>query len=180
MAATKGRAMTELATQDGRAPIRDKVRVDDVVTANGLATHLGMTRQNVARLTAEAVIEQRSDGCYDQTASRLRYIKHLRSEHRRSARSEADADFQRAKTELIKIRIAEKHRSLVRASDHEAFVEDLVGLFLSRLSGLAARCGGRDLAVRRAIDRAVYDLRVEISQAATKLADERGEPAEPA
>ena len=26
-----------------------------------------------------AVIEQRSDGCYDQTASRLRYIKHLRS-----------------------------------------------------------------------------------------------------
>jgi hypothetical protein len=33
-----------------------------IVTANGLATHLGMTRQNVARLMAEAIIEQRSDG----------------------------------------------------------------------------------------------------------------------
>ena len=65
---------------------------DDVVTANGLATHLGMTRQNVARLTAEAVIEQRSDGGYDLTASRLNYIKHLRSEHRRSPRTQADAD----------------------------------------------------------------------------------------
>ena len=63
-----------LARQDRK---RDKARMvaDDVVTANSLATHLGMTRQNVARLTADAVIERRSDGCYDQTASRLRYIK---------------------------------------------------------------------------------------------------------
>jgi hypothetical protein len=37
---------------------------------------------------------------------------------------------------------------------------------------LSARCGGRDLAARRAIDRAVYDLRVEIAEAATKLADQ--------
>jgi hypothetical protein len=65
------------------------------------------------------------------------------------------------------------------ASEHETFVETLVGLFLSRLSGFAARCGGRDLAVRREIDRAVFDLRMEISEAATKLADERGEPYEP-
>jgi hypothetical protein len=97
--------MAELATQD-RAPKRAKARVaaDDVVSANGLATHLGMTRQNLARLTAEAVIEQRGDGYYDQTASRLRYIRHLRSEHRRSAHSEAGADFQRAKTELFQDR----------------------------------------------------------------------------
>ena len=71
--------MTELVMTD-RAAKRDKVRMvaDDIVTANSLATHLGCTRQNIARLTAEAIIEQRSDGHYDQTASRLRYIKHLR------------------------------------------------------------------------------------------------------
>ena len=55
-------------------------------------------------------------------------------------------------------------------------MDEVVGLFLSRLSGFAARCGGRDLATRRAIDQAVYDLRLEISEAATKLADQRGEP----
>ena len=68
--------MTQVMTQE-RAAKRDKVRMvaDDIVTANRLATHFGMTRQNVARLTAEAVIEQRSDGHYDQTASRLKYIK---------------------------------------------------------------------------------------------------------
>ena len=42
----------------------------------------------------------------------------------------------------------------------------MVGLSISRLSGFAARCGGRDLAARRVIDQAVYDLRLEISQAA--------------
>jgi hypothetical protein len=55
-------------------------------------------------------------------------------------------------------------------------MEQLVGLFLTGLSGLPARCGGRDLAVRRAIDKAVYDLRVEIAEACTKQADQRGEP----
>ena len=55
-------------------------------------------------------------------------------------------------------------------------MDEVVGLFVSRLSGFAARCGRRDLAARRAIDQAVNDLRLEISEAATKLADQRGEP----
>ena len=57
-----------------------------------------------------------------------------------------------------------------------AHIDAMVGLFLTRQSGFAARCGGRDLAARRAIDQAVYDLRLDISEAATKLADQRGEP----
>jgi hypothetical protein len=77
--------MTEVVTQDRatKKPKRDKVRkvADDIVTPNSLATHFGCTRQNTARLTAEAVVEQRSDGHYDQTASRLRYIKHLCEMH---------------------------------------------------------------------------------------------------
>jgi hypothetical protein len=55
-------------------------------------------------------------------------------------------------------------------------MERLIGLFLTGLSGLWVRCGGRDLAARRAIDKAVFDLRVELSEACTKLADEPGEP----
>ena len=44
------------------------------------------------------------------------------------------------------------------------------------MSGMAARCAGPDLALRRKIDRVVYETRVAISEAATKLADQRGEP----
>lgn len=55
-------------------------------------------------------------------------------------------------------------------------MDEAVSLFISRLSGFAARSGGRDLAARRVIDHPVYNLRLEISHAATKLAHQRGEP----
>ena len=74
------------------------------------------------------------------------------------------------------MRIAEKQGSLIPLDEAVAHLDEVVGLFLTHLSGLAARCGGRDLAVRRSIDGAVYETRVAISEAATKLADQRGEP----
>jgi hypothetical protein len=166
--------MTEVMTQE-RAPKRDKTRMvaDDVVTANSLATHLGCTRQNIARLTAEAIIEQRSDGHYDQTASRLKYIKHLRTP--RSSRSEADADHVRAKAAMLQIKIMEQQRKLVRRDDVNALIDEICGVVLTHLSGMAARCS-RDMAVSRAIDRVVYEVRTELAQACTRMADERGEP----
>ena len=66
--------------------------------------------------------------------------------------------------------------SLIPLDEAVAHMDAVVGLLLTHLSGLAARCGGRDLAVRRDIDKAVFEMRVEISEAATKLADQRGEP----
>jgi hypothetical protein len=77
---------------------------------------------------------------------------------------------------LVRIRIAEKKRLLIPQEEAASDMEHLIGLFLTGLSGLSARCGGRDLAARRAIDKAVFDLRVELAEACTKLADERGEP----
>jgi hypothetical protein len=173
------RAMTELVTQDHASkPKRNKVRMvaDDVVTANSLATHLGMTRQNVARLMAEAVIEQRSDGCYDQTASRLKYIKHLRDEHRRSPRPAADAKHAEAETALLQIRIEEKQRTLMRRDAHEAIIDEMAGLVLTKLGGWPARVGGADLGVRQRAEAALRELRTEIAEAATKLAAKCGEP----
>jgi hypothetical protein len=168
--------MTELVTRNTDRPKRDKVRMvaDDIVTANSLATHLGMTRQNVARLTAEAVIEQRSDGHYDQTASRLRYIKHLRAEHRRSPRVEADADHVKVKTEMLQLRLLEKKRELVKREDVNALIDGICGTVLTHLSGWPARIAGQDLGLRRRAEAVLRELRVEISEAASKLADESG------
>jgi hypothetical protein len=121
------------------------------------------------------VIQRQGDG-FPLDQSRVAYLRHLRRERRQSPRSEADADFQRAKSELIRLRIAEKQRSLIPLDEAVTHMDEVVGLFLTHLSGLAARCGGRDLAVRQSIDRAAYETRVAISEAATKLADQRGEP----
>ena len=106
------------------------------------------------------MIQRQGDG-FPLDQSRVAYLRFLRGERKLSPRSEADADFQLAKAELIRLRIAEKQRHLIPLEEAVGQVEEMVGLFLSRLSGFAARCGGRDLATRLAIDQAVYDLRLE-------------------
>ena len=123
------------------------------------------------------VIEQRSDGCYDQTASRLRYIRHLRDEHRRSPRTQADADHVKVKTEMLQLRLMEKKGELVRQSDVDELIEQIAGVTLTALSSLPARCAPRgDLAIRRSIERVVFEVRTEISKACSEMADNCGEP----
>jgi hypothetical protein len=51
----------------------------------------------------------------------------------------------------------------------------MCGVVLTHLSGMSARCS-RDMAVRREIDRVVHEVRTELAQACTRMADERGEP----
>src|SRR5258707_9576012 len=158
-------------------PSRPRARKPATVSASALAQHLDCSRTYIGKLEAEGVLHRAPDGSgFDIDASRVAYLRFLRRERRQSPRGEADADLQRAKSELIRLRIAEKQRHLIPLEEAVGHMDEVVGLFLSRLSGFASRCGGRDLTVRRAIDQAVYDLRLEISEAATKLADQRGEP----
>lgn len=173
--------MAETVNSDGPSvakPVsRRRSRKPATVSASALAQHLDCSRSYIAKLEAEGVLHRAPDGSgFPLDQNRVAYLRYLRRERRQSPRGEADADFQRAKSELIRLRIAEKQRHLIPVDEAVGHMDEVVGLFLSRLSGFAARCGGRDLAVRRVIDQAVYDLRLEISQAATKLADQRGEP----
>ena len=89
---------------------------------------------------------------FDVDASRVACLRFLRRERRQSPRSEADADFQRAKSELIRLRIAEKQRHLIPLEEAVGHMDEVVSLIISRLSGFAGRCGGRDL-VARSFDR---------------------------
>jgi hypothetical protein len=60
---------------------------------------------------------------YTIAQSRLKYLAHLRSPERQSARSEATAKHVEAKTQLLNIRIAEKQRKLVRREDVNELIE---------------------------------------------------------
>ena len=172
--------MTETVTIDrpsvAKPVSRPRSRKPATVSASALALHLDCSRTYIGKLEAEGVFHRAPGSGFDVDASRVAYLRFLRREKRQSPRSEADADFQRAKAELIRLRIAEKQRHLIPLEEAVSHMDEVVGLFISRLSGFAARCGGRDLAARRVIDQAAYDLRLEISEAATKLADQRGEP----
>ncbi len=63
-------------------------------------------------------------------------------------------------------------------SDHEAVIDELVGLTLTKLGGWPARVGGADLGVRRKAEAVLREMRTEIAETCLRLADERGEPDE--
>jgi hypothetical protein len=156
--------------------MRDNGGNDSSVNATQLGKHLDLSRQRIRQLVDEHVIEQLPNGRFDQDACRVRYLRWLRDPERRSAKTQVDADFVRAKTELIDIRIREKKRDLMPTETAIADMEKLIGIVLMKMSGMGARVGGRDLQLRRKVDEVVYETRVDLANAFNKLADEAGEP----
>src|SRR5258705_13936918 len=106
------------------------------VSASALALHLDCSRTYIAKLEAEGVIQRQGDG-FPLDQSRVAYLRHLRREHRRSSRAEADADHVKVKTEMLQLRLMEKKRELVRQSDVDEMIDGIVGIVLTALSGMA-------------------------------------------
>ncbi len=124
-----------------------------LVTGVKLATHFGVVRQHIDQLTQQGVIE------------------------RRSPRTQADADYVKVKTEMLQTRLMEKRRELVLQSDVDELTDQLCGVALTHLSGMAARCAPRnDLATRRSIERVVFEVRTEMAKVCQEMADKTGEP----
>ena len=71
----------------------------------------------------------------------------------------------------------EKRRELVRRADVDALIDGIAGVTLTALSSLPARCAPRgDLAIRRSIERVVFEVRTEIANVCQQMADKNGEP----
>jgi hypothetical protein len=139
-----------------------------------LALHLDCSRAYIGKLEAEGVIQRQGDG-FPLDQSRLAYLRYLRRERRQSPRTEADAAHAKAKTELLQIKIMEKQRTLMRRDAMNVLLDEICGVMLTHLSGMAARCSN-DLTVRRKIDAVVHQVRTEIAEHCIKIAHERGEP----
>ena len=140
------------------------------VTATALAKHLDLSQQRITQLADEHVIERLPDRRFDQDACRVAYLRWLRDPERRTARSKADQEFTQAKAELIRIRIAEKKRDLILYSEAEETGDKMIGIVLTKLSGLSARVGG-DQIQRRKTEQVVFEVRTEMAEAFAEMAN---------
>ena len=163
--------MPETVTVDGPSVANGP----ETVSAPALALHLDCSRAYIGKLEAEGVIQRQGDG-FPLDQSRVAYLRYLRREHRDSPRTQADADHVKVKTEMLQMRLMEKRRELVRRDAHEAMIDQMAGLVLTKLSGWPARIAGADLGLRRRAEAVLHELRAEIAEAASKLADEANEP----
>jgi hypothetical protein len=86
-------------------------------------------------------------------------------------------DHVKLKTEMLQLRLMEKRRELLRRDDVDALIDGIAGVTLTALSSMPARCAPRgDLAIRRNIERIVYEVRTEIATICQQMADKNGEP----
>jgi hypothetical protein len=77
---------------------------------------------------------------------------------------------------MLQLRLMEKKRELVRRDDVDALIDQIAGVTLTALSSLPARCAPRgDLAIRRCIERVVFEVRTEIANVCQQMADKHGE-----
>ena len=78
---------------------------------------------------------------------------------------------------MLQLRLMEKRGQLCLQSDVDELVHKIVGVTLTGLSGLAARCAPPgNLVTRRNIERGVFELRKALAAIGERMADERGEP----
>jgi hypothetical protein len=146
------------------------------VSASALAQHLDCSRAYVGKLESEGVVRRTTDG-YPLDEARVSYIRFLRRNRKRTPRHDADAKYERAKTEMLQLKLAEKRGELVRQSDVDALIDQLLGITLTAMSSMPARRAPRgNLATRRCIEQVVFEVRTEIANIAQRKADEAGEP----
>ena len=92
---------------------RPRSRKPATVSASALALHFDCSRTSIGKLEAEGVIQRQGDG-FPLDQSRVAYLRYLRRERQQSPRAAADAEHALAKAALLRIRIEEKQRKLVR------------------------------------------------------------------
>ena len=77
---------------------------------------------------------------------------------------------------MLQLRLMEQKRELVRQADVDVLIDGIVGVTLTHLSSKSERCAPRgDLAIRRSIERVVFEVRTEIAKACQEMADKCGE-----
>ena len=115
--------MTETIVPVAKPVSQPRSRKPASVSASALALHLDCSRTYIGKLEAEGVIQRQGDGfALDQ--SRVAYLRYLRRERRQSPRAAADAEHAAAKAALLRLRIEEKQRKLVRRTDVDALHDD--------------------------------------------------------
>lgn len=125
-------------------------------SAQACGTHLDLSRVRIVQLVDEGALPRNKDGSFDLDACRVAYIRYLRSEDRRGAKSATASRVQEARAKEIELRTAREEARLIPLDDVSAAIADILGTYRSELSGVPA-AASRDLAVRAEIEKQLND-----------------------
>jgi phage terminase Nu1 subunit (DNA packaging protein) len=147
-----------------------KTNAPTLLSGGKLAAHFGVTRQHVDQLAQQHVIERFPSNLFDQDQARLAYLDHLRSQHRRSPRAEADGELARARAEWLRLRSAERMKELIPAEIYQQAIDELAGHTLTTMASIPARLYpyAQDLAERKRCEGVIRQVRQELAAKALR------------
>jgi hypothetical protein len=140
-------------------------------SANQCGAHLDLSRVRVVQLVNEGALPRNNDGSFDLDACRIAYIRYLRSEDRRGAKSATASRVQEARAKEIELRTAREEGRLVPLESVQAAVADILGTFRYELTGVPA-ASTRDLSVRSEIEKHLNDAIDRCRQRFDKVSDD--------
>jgi phage terminase Nu1 subunit (DNA packaging protein) len=148
---------------------------DALVPIKRASELLGITDRRIRDLAKDGYIPKDSRGLVPLVGAIQGYIRFLKDEERRTAKSAAAADVQKARAEQIRLRIAREQGLLIYTDSCERVVSEVLGAFRQRLVGVPA-ASTRDLTIRQAIEdnieRAVAEARADFAKKREELLEE--------
>jgi hypothetical protein len=142
----------------------------EVVGITALAAHLGITRETVGRYVDQGVFERLPSGDFDQTACRLRLVRHLMN--RKQTGGGFRDRYDKAKALSAERKLALEARELCPMSDFTTSQETMTALVFAGLDAAAARMHPFDRAARLRAEEEHTILKACVAEAFGKLADD--------
>ncbi|WP_036282335.1 hypothetical protein [Methylocystis sp. ATCC 49242] len=144
-----------------------------LVTIRNAADLLGVTDRWVRQLCTDGRVTKEGPGVVPIGEVIAAYTENLKTESKKTSKSEAAAEVQRARAEEIRLRVAIRQGELIPMTEIEPVFSDILGSLRSRLAGVPAACT-RDLNLRETIEarleEALDEARADFERRADELA----------
>ena len=131
------------------------------ITSEELRKLTGYSKAAIVSFEQVGIIERSARDTWPLPSTLAKIVGHLRGKIRQGA-SAGDARWRAARALEIEVKIAERTNQLISIDEAQAALEEVTGLYLTELSGLAASVT-RDLAIRRAIENEIFSMRKRIA-----------------
>jgi hypothetical protein len=143
----------------------------EIVGITALAAHLGITRETVGRYVDQGVFERRPSGDFDQTACRLRLVRHLMDRKQTGGGAYRDR-YSKARMLREERKAALEARELCLMSDFTTTQHTMTALVFAGLDATASRLHPTDRKARLRVEEEFTILKACVSEAFTRLADD--------
>jgi len=139
-----------------------ETELPETISMAAFAGLLGVTARRCRQLAGEGLIVAAGRGKVQLAESLRRIIAHARESRETAPLTEARAKVAQARARQLELQNMREDRRVIDVDEAQALMSELAGLFVSGLSSLPARVGGKDVGLRRRVEKECDAIRAAV------------------